>query len=150
MLPLLHHLGVVAFGSVRPTATRIARTALGGAIAAVFGLTAYVALLFALGFYLAGLVGPVVSALIVAALTAACGLLVVVIVQSMNRRTERRMEARRRAAKARLPDPVMLQLLADVSGMLKGRSVLTVIAVAAAAYGLAKSQGVGRDHDKVP
>jgi hypothetical protein len=148
MMLLLRQMGVVVFGGVRSTTKRITRTALGGAVAAIFGLTAYVSLVLALGFYLTGLVGPVVAALIIAALTAICAAVVVVVVQAMNRRTELRMEARRRAAKARLPDPMTLQLLAGMPALLKGRSLLTVMAIAATVYGVAKAQGVGRDpHD---
>jgi len=145
MLPLFRHLGIVAFGKVRPTARRVGRSVVGGAIAGVFGLTAYVALLLALGFYLTSLIGPVLSALVIAGVTAACAVIVVAAVQAMNRRTELRMEARQRAAKARLPDPMTLQLLAGVPALMRGRSLLTTAAIAAVAYGLAKSQGIGRD-----
>lgn len=145
MLPLFRHLGVVAFGKVRPTATRLTRSLLGGALAAVFGLTAYVALLLALGFYLSSELGPIYAALIVAALTAVCAVIVVASVQSMNKATERRMEARRRAAKSRLPDPMTLQLLAGVPALMKGRSLLATAAIAALVFGVAKAQGVGRD-----
>lgn len=145
MLPLFRHLGIVAFGKVRPTARRVGRSVVGGAIAGVFGLTAYVALLLALGFYLTSLIGPVLSALVIAGVTAVCAVIVVAAVQAMNRRTELRMEARQRAAKARLPDPMTLQLLAGVPALMRGRSLLTTAAIAAVAYGLAKSQGIGRD-----
>jgi Ca2+/Na+ antiporter len=145
MLPLFRQLGIVAFGRARATATGLTRSLIGGAVAAVFGLTAYVALLLALGFYLSSVLGPVYAALIVAVLTALCALLVVLTVQSMNKATERRMEARRRAAKSRLPDPMTLQLLAGVPAMMKGRSLLTTAVIAALVFGVAKAQGVGRD-----
>lgn len=147
MLPLFRHLGIVAFGRVRPTARRLGRTLIGGAIAGVLGITAYIALLLALGFYLSSIIGPILAALTIAIATALIAVVVVAVVQSVNRRAERRMEARQRAAKARLPDPLTLQLLAGVPALMKGRSLLTAAAIAAVVYGLAKSQGVGRDRD---
>lgn len=147
MLPLLRQLGIVAFGKVRPTANKVGRSVMAGAIAGVLGLTTYVALLLALGFYLGGVIGPVYAALVIAGLTALCAIIVIVVVQSINRRAERRMEARQRAARARLPDPMTLQLLAGVPALMKGRSLLAAAAIAAVAYGLAKSQGIGSDRD---
>lgn len=145
MLPLFRHLGVVAFGNVRPTVTRVTRSLIGGAIAGVLGLTAYVALVLALGFYLSSELGPIWAALIVAGVTAVCGVVVIVVVESMNKATERRMEARRRAAKSKLPDPMTLQLLAGVPSLMRGRSLLATAAIAALVFGVAKMQGVGRD-----
>lgn len=147
MLPLLRHLGIVAFGKVRPTANKVGRSVMAGAIAGVLGLTTYVALLLALGFYLTSIIGPIYAALVIAGLTALCAIFVIVVVQSINRRAERRMEARQRAARARLPDPMTLQLLAGVPALMKGRSLLTAAAIAAVAYGVAKSQGIGSDRD---
>lgn len=145
MLPLFRHLGVVAFGNVRPTVTRVTRSLIGGAIAGVLGLTAYVALVLALGFYLSSELGPIWAALIIAGVTAVCGVVVIVVVESMNKATERRMEARRRAAKSKLPDPMTLQLLAGVPSLMRGRSLLATAAIAALVFGVAKMQGVGRD-----
>jgi ABC-type transport system involved in cytochrome c biogenesis permease subunit len=147
MLPLFRHLGTLAFGRVQPTATRITRSLIGGALVAVMALTAYAALLLALGLHLAERYDPVSALLTIAALAVVCGLIVILVVQAMNRATERRMEARRRAAKSQLPDPVTLQLLAGVPAMMKGRSLLTTAAVAALVFGLAKMQGVGRGRD---
>ncbi|MBC2772097.1 hypothetical protein H6M51_04445 [Rhizobium sp. AQ_MP] len=147
MFPLFRQLGVVAFGKVRPTARRLGRSVLAGAVAAVLGLTAYVALLFALGIYLTGIMGPVLAALVIAIGTAILAVIVIAVVQFMNRRTELRMKARQRAARARLPDPMTLQLLAGVPALMKGRSLLTAAVIAAVVYGVAKSQGVGSDHD---
>jgi fucose 4-O-acetylase-like acetyltransferase len=145
MLPLFRHLGVAAFGKVRPTATRLTRSLIGGAVAGIFGLTAYVALLLALGFYLSSELGAVYAALIVALLTAVCAVIVLMVVQGMNKATERRAEARQRAARSRLPDPMTLQMLAGVPAMMRGRSLLTTAAIAALVFGVAKMQGVGRD-----
>ncbi|MDH4415554.1 MAG: hypothetical protein QE484_19800 [Rhizobium sp.] len=147
MLPLFRQLGILAFGKVRPTARRFGRSLLGGVIAGLLGLTAYVALLLALGFYLTSVMGPIYAALVIAAFTALCAVLVVVVIQAINRRAERRMEARQRAARSRLPDPMTLQLLAGVPALMKGRSLITAVAIAAVVYGLAKSQGVGHDRD---
>jgi hypothetical protein len=149
MLPLFRQLGIVAFGRVRPTARRVGRSIVGGAIAGVLGLTAYVALLLALGFYLTGLIGPILAALAIAVGTVIVAAVVIAVVQSMNRATERRAEARQRAAKARLPDPVTLQLLAGVPALMKGRSLLTAAVIAAVVYGVAKSSGVGHDRDDI-
>jgi cobalamin synthase len=145
MLPLFRQLGIVAFGKAQATATGLTRSLIGGVVAGVFGLTAYVALLLALGFYLSSVLGPVHAALAVAALTAVCAVIVVLVVKSINRAAERRMEARRLAAKSRLPDPMILQLLAGVPALMKGRSLLTTAVIAALVFGVAKAQGVGRD-----
>lgn len=146
MLPLFQQIGILAFGKVKPTARRFTRLLVGGAVAAVFGLTAYVALLIALGLYLAEMLGGPLAALIVAAVAGVCALIVVAVVQSMNRRTELRAEARQRAAKARLPDPVTLQLLAGVPALLKGRSLIGVATVAALVYGVTRMQNSDRDY----
>lgn len=146
MLPLFQQIGILAFGKVKPTARRFTRLLVGGAVAAVFGLTAYVGLLIALGLYLAEMLGGPLAALIVAAVAGVCALIVVAVVQSMNRRTELRAEARQRAAKARLPDPVTLQLLAGVPALLKGRSLIGVATVAALVYGVTRLQNSDRDY----
>lgn len=145
MLPLFRHLGVVAFGRVRPSVKRLGRSLAGGAIAGIFGLTSYVTLLLALGLLLRDLFGPVLAALAIAVVTGLCAGMVIVIIGAMNRRTLRRTEARRRAAKARLPDPMTLQLLAGVPALMKGHSFMAAAAIAALAYGFAKSQGIGRE-----
>lgn len=147
MLPLFRHLSTLAFGRVQPTAIRITRSLIGGALVVVLALTAYAALLLALGVYLAERYDPVSALLIIAGLAIVCGVIVILVVQAMNKATERRMEARRRAAKSQLPDPVTLQLLAGVPAMMKGRSLLTTAAVAALVFGLAKMQGVGRGRE---
>lgn len=146
MLPLFQQIGILAFGKVKPTARRFTRLLVGGAVAAVLGLTAYVGLLIALGLYLAEMLGGPLAALIVAAVAGVCALIVVAVVQSMNRRTELRAEARQRAAKARLPDPVTLQLLAGVPALLKGRSLIGVATVAALVYGVTRLQNSDRDY----
>ncbi|MDH4439818.1 MAG: hypothetical protein QE284_05480 [Rhizobium sp.] len=146
MLPLFQQLGILAFGQVKPTARRFTRLLVGGAVVAVLGLTAYVALLVALGLYLSGLVGATLAAVIIAGGTALCALIVVAIIQAKNRRTELKMEARRRAAKARLPDPMTLQLLAGVPALMRGRSLLGAATVAALVYGVTRmQQRSGRD-----
>lgn len=145
MLPLFRHLGILAFGKVQPTATRITRSLIGGAVVGVLALTAYVALLLAIGFYLSDELGPVYAALIIAGVMALCSIVVILVIQAMNKATERRMEARRRAAKSQLPDPMTLQLLAGIPAMIKGRSLLTTAAIAALVFGVAKMQGIGRD-----
>lgn len=145
MLPLFQQLGILAFGSVKPTARRLSRLLIGGAVAALLGLTTYVALLLALGLYLSSLIGAPLAALSIAGITALCALIVIGVIQMMNRRTELKMEARRRAARARLPDPVTLQLLAGIPGLIKGRSLLGAAAVAALVYGVTRMQNSNRD-----
>ncbi len=145
MLPLFQQLGILAFGSVKPTARRLSRLLIGGAVAALLGLTTYVALLLALGLYLSSLIGAPLAALSIAGITALCALIVIGVIQMMNRRTELKLEARRRAARARLPDPVTLQLLAGIPGLLKGRSLLGTAAVAALVYGVTRMQNSNRD-----
>jgi ABC-type Fe3+-siderophore transport system permease subunit len=145
MLPLFQQLGILAFGSVKPTARRLSRLLIGGAVAALLGLTTYVALLVALGLYLSSLVGAPLAAVSIAGITALCALIAIAVIRLMNRRTELKMEARRRAARARLPDPVTLQLLAGLPGLLKGRSLLGAATVAALVYGVTRMQNSNRD-----
>jgi ABC-type Fe3+-siderophore transport system permease subunit len=145
MLPLFQQLGILAFGSVKPTARRLSRLLIGGAVAALLGLTTYVALLVALGLYLSSLVGAPLAAVSIAGITALCALIAIAVIRLMNRRTELKMEARRRAARARLPDPVTLQLLAGLPGLLKGRSLLGAATVAALVYGVTRMQNSHRD-----
>jgi hypothetical protein len=145
MLPLFQQLGILAFGSVKPTARRLSRLLIGGAVAALLGLTTYVALLVALGLYLSSLVGAPLAAVIIAGVTALCALIVVATIQVINSRAQRKMEARRRAARARLPDPVTLQLLAGIPALIKGRSLLGAAAVAALVYGVTRMQDSNRD-----
>lgn len=145
MLPLFQQLGILAFGSVKPTARRLSRLLIGGAVAALLGLTTYVALLVALGLYLSSLVGAPLAAVSIAGITALCALIAIAVIRVMNRRTELKMEARRRAARARLPDPVTLQLLAGLPGLLKGRSLLGAATVAALVYGVTRMQNSHRD-----
>lgn len=145
MLPLFQQLGVVAFGKVKPTARRLSRTIMGGAVVAVLALTTYVSLLLALGFYLSSLVGPALAAVIIAGGTGLLALIVVAVIQAKNHRSELKMEARQRAARARLPDPMTLQLLAGVPALMKGRSLLGVAAVAALVFGLTKMRGSDYD-----
>ncbi|KPF46171.1 hypothetical protein [Rhizobium sp. AAP43] len=147
MFPLFRQLGVVAFGRVKPAARRLSRSLIGGAIAAVFGMTAYVALLVALGLYLSQFFGPVLAALGVAGITALAAGIVVLVVQRINRRAQLRLEARQRAARSRLPDPMTLQLLAGIPALMKGRSILTTAAIAAMVFAVVKSQGAGSQAD---
>jgi ABC-type Fe3+-siderophore transport system permease subunit len=114
-------------------------------VAALLGLTTYVALLVALGLYLSSLVGAPLAAVSIAGITALCALIAIAVIRLMNRRTELKMEARRRAARARLPDPVTLQLLAGLPGLLKGRSLLGAATVAALVYGVTRMQNSNRD-----
>ncbi|THV20674.1 hypothetical protein [Peteryoungia ipomoeae] len=147
MLPLFTQLGVVAFGRIKPTYEQVTRSVIAGAVAAIFGLTAYVALLVALGIYIADFHGALWAALAVAMLNALLAIVVIVGVKIANRQAQRRVEAQQRAARSRLPDPVTLQLLASVPALLKGRSLITTAAIAAMVFAVAKSQGAGRYDD---
>jgi heme exporter protein D len=146
MLPLFQQIGILAFGKVKPTARRFTRLLVGGAVVAVLGLTAYVGLLIALGLYLADILGGPLAALIIAGVTGVCALIVVAVIQAKNHRTELKAEARQRAAKARLPDPMTLQLLAGVPALIKGRSLLGAATIAALVYGVTRMQNSGRDY----
>ena len=145
MLPLFQQIGILAFGKVKPTARRFTRLLVGGAVAAVLGLTAYVGLLLALGLYLAEMFGGPLAALAVAGVAGVGALIVIAVIQAKNHRTEMRAEARQRAAKARLPDPMTLQLLAGVPSLIKGRSLFGAAMVAALVYGVTRMQNSGRD-----
>lgn len=145
MLPLFQQLGILAFGSVKPTARRLSRMLIGGAVAALLGLTTYVSLLVALGLYLSSLIGAPLAAVSIAGITAFCALIAIAVIKMMNRRTEMKMEARRRAARARLPDPVTLQLLAGIPGLIKGRSLIGAATVAALVYAVTRMQTSNRD-----
>lgn len=147
MLPLFTQLGVIAFGRIKPTFRQYARSLVAGVLAAIFGLTAYVALLVAFGIYIADSHGALWGALAVALLNVVLAIIVVVGVKIANRQVQMRVEAQQRAARSRLPDPVTLQLLAGVPALIKGRSMLTTAAIAAAVFAIAKSQGVGRRED---
>ncbi|KQW29477.1 hypothetical protein ASE36_13705 [Rhizobium sp. Root274] len=146
MLPLFQQIGILAFGKVKPTARRFTRLLVGGAVVAVLGLTAYVGLLIAAGLYLAEMLGGPLAALIIAGVTGVCALIVVAVIQAKNHRTELKAEARQRAAKARLPDPMTLQLLAGVPALIKGRSLLGAATIAALVYGVTRMQNSGRDY----
>lgn len=143
MLQLMQHLGVLVFGKVRPTARRMARSLIGAVVAGIFGLTAYIALFLALGIYLSRAYDPVTAALIIAAVTAFAALVVVGVISELNRRSERRLLARQRAARAQLPDPVTLQILAGLPTMMRGKSLFATLAIAAVVFAMAKSQGAG-------
>lgn len=143
MLQLMQHLGVLAFGKVRPTARRVARSLIGAVVVGIFGLTTYIALFLALGIYLSREYDPVTAALIIAAVTAVAALVVIGVVSALNRRAERRILARQRAARAQLPDPVTLQILAGLPTMMRGKSMFATLAIAAVVFAMAKNQGTG-------
>ncbi|RKE83584.1 hypothetical protein [Rhizobium sp. AG855] len=140
MLPLFQQLGILAFGKVKPTARRLTRLLIGGAVIAVLALTTYVSLLVALGLYLSHEVGGPLAAVIVGGVTAITAIVIAGIIALVNRRSERKLEAQRRAARARLPDPMTLQLLAGVPALLRGRSLLGAVTVAALVYGVTRLQ----------
>lgn len=144
MRGLIEQIAVLALGNVATTAVEVKRKTIGGLIAMVFLLTAYVALVMALAFYVAAEEGPVAAALVVAAAAMAAALVVLAIVAVLNRQTERLMLQRQAAMAARGPDPVTARLVAELPGMMRESPIVTTLMVSSLVYVLARSRGFGR------
>ncbi len=144
MRGLIEQIAVLALGNVATTAVEVKRKTIGGLIATVFLLTAYVALVMALAFYVAAEAGPVAAALVVAAAAMAGALVVLAIVAVLNRRTERLMLERQAAMAARSPDPLTARLVAELPGMMRESPIVTTLMVSSLVYVLARSRGFGR------
>lgn len=144
MRGLIEQIAVLALGNVATTAVEVKRKTIGGLIAMVFLLTAYVALVMALAFYVAAEEGPVAAALVVAAAAMAGALVVLAIVAVLNRQTERLMLQRQAAMAARGPDPVTARLVAELPGMMRESPIVTTLMVSSLVYVLARSRGFGR------
>ncbi len=144
MRGLIEQIIVLAMGNVATTAVEIKRKTIGGMIVGIFLLTAYVALVFALAFYVAAEAGPVAASLVVAAAAMAGALVVLAVVSVLNRRTERLMLQRQAAlAAARSTDPVTARLMAKLPGMMRDSPIVTTIMVGSLVYVLTRS-GLGR------
>lgn len=126
------------------TAVEVKRKAVGGLIAGVFFLTAYVALVMALAFYVATEAGAVAAALVVAAAAMAAALVVLAVVAVLNRRTEQLVLARQAALAAARPDPLTARLVQELPSMIRASPVAAAVMVSSFAYVLARSQGFGR------
>lgn len=144
MRGLIEQIIVLAMGNVATTAVEIKRKTIGGMIVGIFLLTAYVALVFALAFYVAAEGGPVAASLVVAAAAMAGALVVLAVVSVLNRQTERLMLQRQAAlAAARSTDPVTARLMAELPGMMRDSPIVTTIMVGSLVYVLTRS-GLGR------
>ena len=144
MRGLIEQIIVLAMGNVATTAVEMKRKTIGGMIVGIFLLTAYVALVFALAFYVAAEEGPVAASLVVAAAAMAGALVVLAVVSVLNRRTERLMLQRQAAlAAARSTDPVTARLMAELPGMMRDSPIVTTIMVGSLVYVLTRS-GLGR------
>ncbi len=144
MRGLIEQIIVLAMGNVATTAVEMKRKTIGGMIVGIFLLTAYVALVFALAFYVAAEAGPVAASLVVAAAAMAGALVVLAVVSVLNRRTERLMLQRQAAlAAARSTDPVTARLMAELPGMMRDSPIVTTIMVGSLVYVLTRS-GLGR------
>lgn len=146
MRGLLEQIAVLALGNVATTAVEVKRKTIGGLIATIFLLTAYVALVMALAFYVAAEAGPVAASLVVAASAIAGAWVVLAVVAVLNRQTERRMLERQAALAARGPDPLTARLVAELPGMMRESPIVTTLMVSSLVYVLARSRGFGRRH----
>ncbi|MBV2184646.1 MAG: hypothetical protein KUL88_08935 [Rhizobium sp.] len=144
MRGLLEQIVVLALGNVATTAVEVKRKTIGGLIATIFLLTAYVALVMALAFYVAAEAGPVAASLVVAASAMAGALVVMAVVAVLNRQTERLMLERQAAMAARGPDPLTARLVAELPGMMRESPIVTTLMVSSLVYVLARSRGFGR------
>lgn len=144
MRGLVEQIIVFAMGNVATTAVEVKRKTIGGMIVAVLLMTAYVALVLALAFYIAAEAGPVAAALVVAAAAVAGALVVLAVVSVLNRQTERLMLQRQAAlAAARTADPVTARLMAELPGMMRDSPIVTTLMVGSLVYVLTRS-GLGR------
>lgn len=144
MRGLIEQIIVLAMGNVATTAVEMKRKTIGGMIVGIFLLTAYVALVFALAFYVAAEAGPVAASLVVAAAAMAGALVVLAVVSVLNRQTERLMLQRQAAlAAARSTDPVTARLMAELPGMMRDSPIVTTIMVGSLVYVLTRG-GLGR------
>lgn len=144
MRGLVEQIIVLAMGNVATTAVEVKRKTIGGMIVAVLLMTAYVALVLALAFYIAAEAGPVAASLVVAAAAVAGALVVLAVVSVLNRQTERLMLQRQAAlAAARTADPVTARLMAELPGMMRDSPIVTTLMVGSLVYVLTRS-GLGR------
>ena len=101
------------------------------AIVGLFGLTAYVALLYALGLAIAADYGPLVAALSIAGMTMAAALVALLVLKMRKRRRRRLQELRMRSAAAAGTSAAMATM---VPMMVRASPVGSLVAVAILAY----------------
>lgn len=122
-------------GQLMPQARSIQRNAVGGAVIALFVVTAYCALVFALWFTLAASYGPVIASLVIALGSLVLGLLAWGITRMVNDRAERRQ---RELAQLRVAVSPEVQLVQTALGVLpelvRTKPFVTLTCVAIAAF----------------
>lgn len=109
-------------------------------IVGLFGLTAYVALLYAIGLAIAMEYGPVVAALSIAGLTLAAALVALLVLRMRRRRLRRLQELRMKSAAAAGTSAALATM---VPMMVRASPVGSLLAVAVLAYVVSRA-GQGR------
>jgi hypothetical protein len=114
------------------------------AAVALFGLTAYVALLYALGLAIAAEYGPLMAALSIAAATVVAALIALLVLNMRRRRRRRLRELRMRSAAAAGTSAAMATM---VPMMVRASPVGSLLAVAVLAYVVSRAGQDGRRRD---
>ena len=118
-------------GRIKSSTHELAISVIVYAIVGLFGLTAYVALLYAFGLVIAAEYGPLVSALSIAGLTAVAALVALLVLRMRRRRRRRLQELRMRSATAAGTSAAMATM---VPMMVRASPVGSLIAVSVLAY----------------
>jgi hypothetical protein len=113
------------------------------AIVGLFGVTAYGALIYALGLALAVEYGPLIAALSIAGLTVAAALVALLVLQLRRRRRRRLRELRMRSAAAAGSSAAMATM---VPMMVRASPVGSLLAVAVLAYVVSRAGQDRRRH----
>lgn len=122
-------------GQVMPQARSIQRSAVGGAVIAVFVITAYCALVFALWFALAASYGPIISSLVIAFGSLVLGLLAWGITHIVNDRAERRQRELAQLRVALSPEAQLVETaLGALPELVRNKPFVTLACVAIAAF----------------
>lgn len=145
MYAIFQRMALSAMGGYMPSPARIRRSIIGGAIIAIFLLTAYVAAVIGAAIYVAEQEGAVMASFLVAAIAAASALVTMAIVSHLNRRAQIRAMMMMQAQPAvSLQSQLLGALGPDVNLLVRQSPIASVVVVAALAYALARSQGLGR------
>lgn len=131
-------------GRVRSSTRDMMFTAAIYVVVALFVLTAYVALLYALGLVVSAEAGPLVAALSIAGLNLLLAIIGLLVVSLRQRRLRRLHELRSRSAAAAGSSAVVATL---VPMMVRASPVGSLMAVAIMAYVLSRA-GQARGHDR--
>ena len=118
-------------GRIKSTTHELMFSVIVYAIVGLFGLTAYVALLYALGLAIAADYGPLVAALSIAGMTMAAALVALLVLKMRKRRRRRLQELRMRSAAAAGTSAAMATM---VPMMVRASPVGSLVAVAILAY----------------